>query len=299
MVLCGLLAVGGLVGVEPVEDSASASFIAPPVDFQGQAGSDARAVLRWYDWISPGGTVPATHYLLFRNGIQVADVPRHTGEGTQNNWFSGPLPTGIYYFQVQSVDAVGGTSVKTQALQIPVWVGDTTKPSAVTGLRVHAMFGNPVVSWDPAHDNIVVDHYQLYDNGALINPGEYYTDNINFGLGRGRHWLQVRTVDRAGNYSVLSSPLFVDYRPPWAPRDFVGSVVGPRSIRLEWSPPSPPTGVDHYEISDDYGQTLASVTATNVTISPQFGSNFKLYVAAVDAFGYRSAQTPGPVIVLP
>jgi uncharacterized repeat protein (TIGR01451 family) len=81
-------------------------------------------------------------------------------------------------------------------------------PSQVTGLTVNdAKNGKLDLSWDPATDNIGVDHYEIHRDGVfLINvTGTTYRD---VGLVNGRlYTYMVRAVDAVGNIGSFSDPV--------------------------------------------------------------------------------------------
>jgi PKD repeat protein len=113
-----------------------------------------------------------------------------------------------YYWQILSHDNHGAS------ISGPVWRfttvlagADTQPPSKVTGLTVtDAQDGKLNLVWNPATDNVGVDHYKIYrDTIFLINRST--TSYQDTGLVNGHTYTYtVMAVDTSGNEGNLSDP---------------------------------------------------------------------------------------------
>ena len=84
---------------------------------------------------------------------------------------------------------------------------DRQAPSKVENLSAHdAKDGKISLIWDPAMDNVGVDHYEIYRDGAfIVNATE--TSSLDTGLINGHSYsYTVRAVDAAGNQGEFSDP---------------------------------------------------------------------------------------------
>ena len=94
---------------------------------------------------------------------------------------------------------VGGTS------RIAVSVGDTTPPSAPTGL-VGGVSGTGVnLSWSAASDNLGVAYYQVDRDGQPIATSLHATSLTDPSVAAGSHTYTVRAVDGYGNVGPAAS----------------------------------------------------------------------------------------------
>jgi uncharacterized delta-60 repeat protein len=180
----------------------------------------------------------------------------------------------------------------------PTPVGDTTPPTAPTGLT--ATFNSVTnaidLSWTAATDNVAVTGYRIYRDGgaAPINTvnGTTFSD---VGL-TGTHSYAVTAIDAAGNESGLSNTASAtvvasgDVTPPSAPTALTATAnLATRAIALSWTPSTDDVGVTGYRVFRDNGPTpIATVSGTTFNDTNQLGTHVYA-VAAIDAAGNQSA----------
>jgi chitodextrinase len=112
-----------------------------------------------------------------------------------------------YYWQINAFDNHGATIIG------PLWtfrtvpLGDNQAPSKVTGLIVtDAKDGKLSLIWNPATDNVAVDHYEIYRDNVLIK-NQTTTSYQDTGLTNGQTYTyKIRAVDTSGNYGEFSDP---------------------------------------------------------------------------------------------
>jgi len=180
----------------------------------------------------------------------------------------------------------------------PTPVGDTTPPTAPTGLT--ATFNSTTnaidLSWTAATDNVAVTGYRIYRDGGLtpINTvnGTTFSDA---GLS-GTHSYGVTAIDAAGNESSLSNIASAtvvvsgDVTPPTAPTALIATGdLATGTIALSWTASTDDVGVTGYRVFRDNGTTpIGTVSGTTFNDTNQLGTHVYA-VAAIDAAGNQSA----------
>jgi len=180
----------------------------------------------------------------------------------------------------------------------PTPVGDTTPPTAPTGLT--ATFNSTTnaidLSWTAATDNVAVTGYRIYRDGgtAPINTvnGTTFSDAAPLGT----HSYAVTAIDAAGNESSLSNVASAtvvgsgDVTPPSAPTALTATAnLATRAIALSWTASTDDVAVTGYRVFRDNGTTpIATVSGTTFNDANQLGTHVYA-VAAIDAAGNQSA----------
>lgn len=180
----------------------------------------------------------------------------------------------------------------------PTPVGDTTPPTAPTGLT--ATFNSTTnaidLSWTAATDNVAVTGYRIYRDGgtAPINTvnGTTFSDAAPLGT----HSYAVTAIDAAGNESGLSNVASAtvvgsgDVTPPTAPTALTATAnLATGTIALSWTASTDDVAVTGYRVFRDNGTTaIATVNGTTFNDSGLLGTHVYA-VAAIDAAGNQSA----------
>jgi hypothetical protein len=154
-------------------------------------------------------------------------LPPTTGSPTYTD---AGVATGAYEYTVDAVDTSGNRSAQTAPPATANAVGDTVKPSDVTGLKagndpdIHGK--NVLVQWAAATDNVGVTGYGVYRDGVKVAdvnaPSLSYLD-LNRPAGTYKY--TVDAVDSAGNRSVgkpAEVTVVVANDPPVAGHDVIG-----------------------------------------------------------------------------
>jgi fibronectin type 3 domain-containing protein len=173
--------------------------------------------------------------------------------------------------------------------------GDTTPPTAPSGLTATATGNQIDLSWIAATDNVGVTGYLVERCQGpscttftqLATPsGTTYSD---LGLAPGAYSYRVRATDAAGNlgpYSNVASGTIPDLTPPTAPSGLSASPSGSQ-IALGWTAASDNVGVTGYLVERCTGAgctTFAQLAAPSGTTYTDTG-------LAVDSYSYRVRAT--------
>lgn len=156
------------------------------------------------------------------------------GTSDQNNLTTPQIhsigaPDGNYYWQVRAIDAAGNKSGWSQVWNMNI---DTTPPATPTNLRLNNSSNHPITDggftnsysvtalWDSVSD---ANHYvyKVWDNipgNAYGSEAQAYVVNNasssrpgDFNQGEGTYYIEVSSVDTAGNQSGWSTPFTVTY----------------------------------------------------------------------------------------
>jgi chitodextrinase len=211
-----------------------------------------------------------------------------------------------------SVKLIGTTSqvmldrlLFTQDNCVPIGVGDncvntgdTLAPATPDSLEASNISSSDLVlNWAPATDNVGVDHYIVFRNGANVGTVGItsFTDTGLTPLTT--YSYTVCAFDAAGNQSSASIAYSVttlappDTTPPAVPANLLASNVGTAGLTLTWDAATDNIGVNHYVIRRD-GVTIASPATPMYTDSNLSASTGYSYtVSAVDAAGNASSET--------
>lgn len=137
------------------------------------------------------------------NQLGIAAVRVDYADSPVSGYFDGDTPdTASELFTWDGAAFASASSVAA------VVAGDTTAPSAPTGLAVTARTENSVsLAWSAATDNVGVTGYRVY-GGATLVSSVLGTEHTVTGLAAGStHTYVVKAVDAAGNESVASAPV--------------------------------------------------------------------------------------------
>lgn len=196
------------------------------------------------------------------------------------------------FYNVIDVDFGGGNS------------GDTTAPTAPTGLAATAVTSNSVtLSWNASSDNVGVTGYRVYNGSNLVGTvsGSTLSHTVTGLNANTSYTFTVRAVDGAGNSSspsnsvtVTTSPAVNDTQAPSAPGNLhVMGTPTSSSVTLMWSPSTDNVGVTGYRIYR--GSTLSvtvSGTETSFTVTGlSAATSYTFTVRAIDAAGNESAAS--------
>jgi uncharacterized delta-60 repeat protein len=180
----------------------------------------------------------------------------------------------------------------------PTPVGDTTPPTAPTGLT--ATFNSSTnaidLSWTAATDNVAVTGYRIYRDGGPSPISTVNGTTFSDAAPVGTHSYGVTAIDAAGNESsvsnIVSATVVVsgDVTPPAAPTALTATAdLATQTIAVSWTASTDDVGVVGYRVFRDNGATpIASVSGTTFNDTGLLGTHVYA-VAAVDAAGNQSA----------
>jgi chitodextrinase len=247
-------------------------------------------------------------------------IAQHTGTTNSRQWnkYSTQKSVAIslvagqlYYIEALMKESTGndnlavgwakpgqGTSAPSEVIpgiNITAQLPDTQAPTAPTSLTSSNITTTSfTLSWAASTDNVAVTGYDLYQNGAKINPANITGTSYNVsGLSPATTYnYYVRARDAAGNFSVNSNLLDVttvspDIIPPTSPTNLLASIITQTSFKLDWSASTDNSGVAGYDVYRDavkINSTLITGRTYNLTgLSPAI--TYSLTVKAKDING--------------
>jgi hypothetical protein len=204
---------------------------------------------------------------------------------------------------IVQVTAVDGCYRQSPPVAVPPRfnVNDTEPPTA-PGLAVPVTGGHDVrLSWTPSTDNVAVDDYKVFQNGALVTRTDKTTYDIT---GLPDAWPANYTVvatDTAGNpsaSSVMRTATTKDVTAPVFPGSLTAVPQG-ANVALKWSAATDNVGVSVYQILRA-GVPIMNVTGLTFTDKDVAAGIYQYDVRAFDAAGNGSilhsatAKSDGP-----
>ena len=270
----------------PTGLAAAAASGGSEVDLSWNASTDNVGVVAGYD--------------VFRDGTQVANVT--TGTSYADTGLSDGTS---YQYTVAAYDATGNVSAQSPA--VTAVTPDVTPPSVPGGLAaVAAASGHEVdLSWNASTDNVGVAGYDVFRDGtqvAEVTSGTSYADT---GLSDATSYqYTVAAYDAAGNVSAQSPAVTAvtpDVTPPSVPTGLAAAATSSGSeVDLSWNASTDNVGVAGYQVFRD-GTPVAEVTSgtSYADTGLSDGTSYQYTVAAYDAAGNVSAQSPAVTAVTP
>ncbi|MGN0386256.1 MAG: fibronectin type III domain-containing protein, partial [Lachnospiraceae bacterium] len=144
-------------------------------------------------------------YEIYRDNTVVAVVngESYTDRGLKANT--------EYTYRVYAFDACGNRADSSKSVTAKT-LPDTEKPSMVEGIGLKGRTGSSVtLTWNASTDNVGVDYYVLYRDGAVVTDRIYNTTYTDTGLVSGKVYeYRVAAKDYAGNLSEPGECLRTD-----------------------------------------------------------------------------------------
>ena len=203
--------------------------------------------------------------------------------GTSTSYTFTNVEEGYHIVEVRAVDHVG--NIDKDSVEFTV---DISPPLVNINFPLNNSYiGNSTVNvtWD-ANDNTGIDHYEVrIDGGSWINVGTDTAYTFT-GLSEGKHYVDVKAVDLAGNEGISRVVFTVDLSPPYVgiSQPMEGEYLATRNVTIEWSG-GDSIGIDHYEIRIDGGSWINVGTQTQYTFINLEEGDHVVEVRAVDKVG--------------
>src|SRR5262245_40818970 len=186
---------------------------------------------------------------------------------------------------------------------VPLVTGcDRTPPNLPTTIATGALdCHTAALIWTPSVDagGAGIEGYRVYRTGTLVRevmaPDTWLLDSVGGGTS---NWYALVAVDRAGNTSNVTAPLWIttpacpDNSPPSVPTGLSANASSCRRIDLSWNPSTDASGVGAYRVYRD-GAILTQVSAPATSLSDTgiaASSTHTYAVSAVDTRGNESAR---------
>ncbi|GAB3257234.1 fibronectin type III domain-containing protein [Nocardioides dilutus] len=264
---------------------------------------------------------------LFVNGTQVATrATTGTIQATDNPlWIGGNNPYGEYFTgRIDEVRVYNRALTETDiqadmSSGILPAAGDTSPPTAPTGLSASAGPGQVNLTWTASTDNVGVSGYRVERcQGAgctsfapVGTPSAAgYSDT---GLAPSTTYrYQVRAVDAAGNLSAYSSiatattPDAADTTAPSAPTALSATAISTTRVDLTWTASTDDVGVTGYRVERCQGTSCTDFAQVGTPTGTAFtdpglaaSTEYRFRVRAVDAAGNLSAYSSIATVTTP
>jgi hypothetical protein len=188
------------------------------------------------------------------------------------------------YFKVRAVDAAGNFTDSD-----PLLMHDGVAPSKPVNLRAINVTENFIsLQWDPSHDNVKVDGYDVYRGDTVIAhvKSTTYVDN---NVSNNTYIYKVRALDTSGNHadsdSLTVPPAFN------GPIDLQFFRIEDSKGLITWKPPFNSNGVTGYRLSrnDNVAVELSATLHAFGDLKP--GTTYVFEVRAIRNGQYSSPAT--------
>ncbi len=276
----------GNVGPATSTSTVTADAVAPSLAgaLQFSLAPSGRVTLTWP---AAADNVAVSGYEVRRNGAVVATPVGASYKDT------GTVVTHTYDYAVVALDAAGNRS---DPLTGSVYVADIAPPSAPGSAAMVADGAHAVAaSWTAASDNVGVDHYLVYLDGALVaTTSSLHATGLKAAAGV-THQLAVHAVDAASNVGPAATAsvtlVVIDTQPPTVPGKLVANALHKRHVSLSWAPSTDdqPGGITYKVFRGR--RRIATTTDTSFLDRTPRAKWYRYRVRAVDAAGNRSSFT--------
>ena len=259
-------------------------------------------------WPASTDAVGVTRYNVHR-GTSAGFTPTAGNRIAQptGTSYTDPVAAGTYYYRVTAEDAAGNISGPSP--EASATVGDSSPPTAPSGLSAVGAIGRATLSWTAAGDNVGVVRYNVHRGTtagftpALANriaqptsPG--YTDFTS----AGSYFYKVTAEDGAGNVGPASNEaaatITADTSPPSTPTGLTANVAG-GTVTLNWIAANDNVAVSRYNLhrsttagfTPTTGNRIAQPTSPGHTDAGLATGTYYYKVTAEDAAGNISTPS--------
>jgi len=184
--------------------------VEPPSDPANVVGVDVGDGSVQISWDASVDNVGVQSYLVYRDGAYVGFTP----DGVTTFTEVPPAQGVAYLYEVRAVDVNDNRSEKSSpGASVTIGGEDVEPPSTPANLAlINPTAGATEIIWDPSLDNVGVQSYLVYRNGAYVGwtPGDVTTFVDATSVAGESYDYEVRAVDINDNRSDKSLPLTVD-----------------------------------------------------------------------------------------
>jgi chitodextrinase len=175
--------------------------------------------------------------------------------------------------------------------------GNTTAPSAPSGLTAHAVSGTEIdLGWNAATDDVAVAGYRVNRDGTPLADTAATTYNDTAAQPGTSYTYTVQAFDAAGNLSDASNAATaepLDTTPPDAPTGLTATAASATRVDLSWTDATDNVGIDHYVVlrgGVQIGRTSGPATGYS-DLAVTGTTTYTYTVEAADAAGNISADS--------
>jgi titin len=239
-------------------------------------------------WQAVSDPVGINHYVVYRDGAQVATVVGTSYSDT------GLQPETTYRYQVTAVntaDLEGPPSQQAQAT-----TDSAPPPAAPASANATAVSPTQVnVAWSAVSDPFGISSYNVYRDGSLaatvggtnwsdtgLQPSTTYTYQVT----------AVNSLGVEGAPSPSAQATTQDPPPPAAPSSLDATAVSSTRIDLDWPNVSDPFGISGYNVyrNGSFAANVASSNWSDTGLQPL--TTYRYRVRSVNSFGQESGNSP-------
>ena len=273
--------------------------VEPPTVPVNLTAADAGDGTITISWDQSTDNVGIQSYLIYRDGAYLGWTPA----GTTTVSDTPPLASVEYTYTVRAIDVNDNRSERTDPGATAILGGDDLEPPTIPGNIAAAELGDGTVeiSWDASVDNVALQSYLVYRNGAYLGwaPAGTTTFVDTAPIDGQEVTYSARAVDVNGNRSDRTDPGATiiaggpDVTPPPAPVNLTLINPAAGAVEIAWDPSVDDRGLRSYLIYRDgayIGWSPADVT-TFVDLTAESGFTYVYDVRAVDNADNRSDKS--------
>ena len=214
-------------------------------------------------WTAATDNTGVTRYNVHRGTVAafIPGVGNRIAQPTGTTYTDTGLAAGTYFYKVVAEDAASNLSPPSNEA-IGTVTGDTSAPTAPTGLTANGSLSSVALSWAASTDNVGVTRYNVHRsttagftpsaaNRVAQPTGTSYSDT---GLAAGTYFYRVTAEDAATNVSPpsnqASAAVTGDTSRPTAPTSLAATVVG-GNVNLTWTASTDNVGIARQRPSRD------------------------------------------------
>ena len=211
------------------------------------------------------------------------------------------------------IDSTGTANPTGYPVTIGSGVSDTTPPTLPSNFNLAATAtsqSNITVSWNPATDDIGIDHYQVerctglscttFTNVGNPTASPFVDSGLTASTGYSYH---VRALDAAGNMSGWSNVVGAttqspDAQNPTVPTNLSAAAASSSAINLTWTASTDNVGVTGYQVERCSGSSCTTFTQVSTPTTNSYSdtglvasTTYRYQVRATDAAGNNSSYS--------
>ena len=217
-------------------------------------------------WSGAADDIEVAGYSLLWSQLST-DLPGTTINTTGTSNTSLPLPDGIWYLHIRTVDTAGNWNVT--AYDVGPFMVDTTAPAApdVQGPPAWSNVTTPEFTWNAPADLSGVSGYSYSMDGLPADDINTTLQSVIWSaLADGAHTFYVKACDNASNWGSPASYSFsLDTVLPTitidSPAD--GAIQNSSTVDVGWTGNDVLSGIGHYEVQIDSGSPINVGTNTS------------------------------------
>ncbi len=293
-----------------------------PTGLTARASGRTEIILSWEAPSNNGGSTITGYRIEVSTDAEASwsDQEANTGSAATTYTDTGLTEGTTRHYRVSAINSAGTGTPSSVA---SATIGDTTAPSAPTGLTATAAGPTQInLSWSAPSENggAAITGYQIevstdagtFWNDLVTNTGSTATTNTHMGLApETRYDYRVRAINAVGT----GSPSNIDYATtaaatvPDAPTELTVTVSGPMEITLSWIAPSNNGGAaitgyriqisaDAGEIWSDLEEDTGSMATTYTHTGLDEGTTRHYRVYAINSVGQSTAPSSVANVVI-